>query len=340
MKVRRKGIKAARAMRRWSGKKGGLRAVPDEFDRSDPFTLASLMDEWFEYLRERNFSEKSIEAHHWDLKNFLTWAHERDLTRPEQITKPLLENYQRWLYRSRKANGETLGVTSQRRRLLSVQRHFAWMCKQNYLGANPASDLDLPRKNLRILPKALSKEEIRNLMAVPDVGDPLGVRDRSILETFYSTGIRRTELASLEIADVDRNRGILSVRQGKGSKDRMVPLGKVALGWLEKYLERVRPKLEVSGDEKALYLTGYGEKFSPGYLGNWVKKTMKQAGIEKTGSCHLLRHTCATHMLEGGSDIRYIQQLLGHSKLDTTAIYTEVGIYQLQQIHKNCHPAG
>ena len=332
-----KGYARARQMRTYADKKGGYDAAPDGFDRSDAFTLASLIDEWFAWLEERNYSTKTVEARKWALRTFLRWAEERDLRRPDQVTKPILESYQRWLYRYRKADGKPLGVTTQRGRLGAIQGFFTWLCKNNRLAANPAADLELPRKPNKVLPKSLSIDEVNAVLNVPDVTDPLGVRDRTMLELFYSTGIRRSELVRIDHEDLDRDRGVLAVR-GKGGKDRVVPVGRRAVDWIGKYLEHVRPLLLVSVDEHALFLTGYGERFSAGYVGNWVRRTIDKADIGRTGSCHVLRHSCATHMLENGADIRFIQQLLGHARLDTTQIYTDVSIVQLREVHARTHP--
>ena len=128
------------------------------------------------------------------------------------------------------------------------------------------------------------------------------------------------------------------IRKGKGGKDRVVPVGDRVLSWVNQYLEKCRPLLLVSLEEHALFLTGYGERFNAQYIGNWVRRTMDKVGITSSGSCHLLRHSCATHMLENGADIRYIQQLLGHARLDTTQIYTDVSIAQLREVHTRTHP--
>jgi len=325
-------------MRRWSEKKGGYAITPDGFDRSHADTLASLIDEWFRRLEERAYSARTIEAHKWALRMFVRWAEERDLRTANQITRPILESYQRWLFRYRQDNGKPLGVTTQRMRLGAVQRFFAWLCKDHRLDANPAADLELPRKPPRSLPKAMTLQEVQAVLSVPDVTDPLGVRDRAILETLYATGIRRSELARLDVDDLDRERGTLIVRKGKGGKDRVVPVGERALSWLTRYLEHARPMLETAASERALFLTGYGERFSAMYLGNWVRRVIEAAGIGRSGSCHLFRHSCATHMLENGADIRFIQQMLGHARLDTTQIYTEVGIVQLREVHARTHP--
>jgi integrase/recombinase XerD len=168
--------------------------------------------------------------------------------------------------------------------------------------------------------------------------DPLRVRDRAILEVFYSTGVRRFELIKLKLYDVDAERGTLVVREGKGKKDRMVPIGERAAAWVAKYLEDGRPSLAVEPDDGTLFLTVEGAPFTPNRLTQMVRGYVNAAGVGKKGACHLFRHTMATLMLEGGADIRFIQQMLGHAKLETTQIYTQVSIRKLKEIHAATHP--
>ncbi|MDG0995488.1 MAG: site-specific tyrosine recombinase XerC [Akkermansiaceae bacterium] len=331
-------IDYTRAMR--GRRKGGLEEPEaDGLDRTAPDTLASLTDAWLSYMEQRNYAARTLEKYRWSMRVFTTWAEERDLTKPETVTRPHLESFQRWLYRYRKKNGQPLGVTTQRARLGAVQTFFAHLCKNNLLPANPAADLDLPRKQHRQLPKGLSREDLTILLHAPDIRDPLGIRDRAILETLYATAARRSELVNLDLADLDRQGSTIHIREGKGGKSRLVPVGKSALHWLERYLDETRPRLVLDNTEQALFLSGYGERISPGYLGNWVSRTIKAAGISRRGGCHLLRHSCATHMLENGADIRLIQQLLGHARLDTTSIYTEVAITHLKEVYNRTHPA-
>jgi len=148
------------------------------------------------------------------------------------------------------------------------------------------------------------------------------------------------ELVNLDVGDLDLSRHVLSLRKGKAGKGRTVPVGGRAEHWLMRYLDESRPRLELATGEHALFISGYGTRLNPNYLGNWVKRTMKVAGIEKLGSCHLLRHSCATHMHDNGADIRFIQQLLGHASLDTTQIYTEASIHKLLEVHALTHPHG
>jgi len=336
-KKRPKGIECTQKMRGIN--KGGGKASEDSFDRSNKGNLAVLVDTWKVQLEVYNYSPRTVDMHHWALHTFQLWAHERELIRPERISKYHLESYQRYLHRYRKDNGKPLAIGTQRSRLGALQRFFAWLCRNNYIPANPAADLVLPRVQRRAAPKGLNQAELKRLLNYPDTSDPLGVRDRAILELFYASGIRRTELVNLDQSDLDLSRGTLHVRKGKGGKNRLLPIGENAVKWLDKYLIETRPRLMFKVAEQALFISGYGERLSSGYLGNWMRKVLDAVEIKKEGCCHILRHTCATHMLEGGADIRYIQQMLGHSSLETTSIYTEMQIEQLQSVYKATHPS-
>jgi integrase/recombinase XerD len=335
---RKKGHSRSKHLReRDSAKRGGNPAA--ELPPGAPGTLAGEAPRYLENLAVRNYTTSTIEGRRDALKVFLLWAIERDLTNPAAITKPILESYQRHLWRWRKQNGKPLGISTQRSRLSTLKDYFAWLTRRNLITANPASELELPRQEKRLPAEALGLREMSGILNIPDIADPLGLRDRAMLETLYSTGIRRSELTNLEITDLNRERQTLQIRQGKGHKDRVVPLGQRALKWLERYLDEVRPKLLLEQSEKALFLTSYGEGFNPDVVSRMVSKFIKKAEIGRPGSCHLVRHSCATHMLEGGADIRFIQQLLGHEKLETTAIYTQTSIEQLKAVHARTHPA-
>jgi integrase/recombinase XerD len=335
-----KGFAAVELLRKRSQpQRGGNEKQPDAYDRSQPDALARWQDTYLESLAARNYSAGTLQGRRDALKVFLAWAAERELKQASQITRPILESFQRWLWRYTKPNGQRLGWSTQRHRLGILKDFFRWITRQNVILHNPASELELPRMEKRLPQEALSPAEVAKLLALPDVADPLGVRDRAMLELFYSTGLRRAELCRLELPDLNTERGTIHVRLGKGRKDRMVPVGRRAIDWLERYLKEVRPRLCLDTRTPALFLTGYGEAFNPDVVSRMVSAWLKQAGLKRQGCCHVLRHSCATHMLENGADIRFIQQLLGHEKLDTTAIYTEVSIKQLQEVHARCHPS-
>ena len=318
--------------------RGGQDKRPLALSRQAPDALAICAEDWLESLRTRNYAEETITGRLFGLKHFMLWAEARDLTRAAEITRPILETYQRWLARYEPTKGKNLSWSTQRERIGMLRDWFRWLTRQDVILHNPASELELPRMEKRLPVAGLMHEEVARLMAVPDVSDPLGQRDRAMLEVLYATGLRRSELCRLECPDVNTERGTVTVRQGKGNKDRVVPLGARAGAWVARYAREVRTRLLIDTHTPELFLTGYGGPFNPDVFSRMVSTWMKRAGLEKRGSCHLLRHTCATHMLEGGADIRFIQQLLGHTKLETTAIYTEVTIRQLIEVHARCHP--
>jgi integrase/recombinase XerD len=185
----------------------------------------------------------------------------------------------------------------------------------------------------------LSREDVEAVIAQTHLHGAFGVRDRAILETLYSTGIRRSELAQLKLYDLDLKNGTLRVREGKGKKDRFVPLGSRAIAALKGYIEDVRAELVMGADDGTVFVHEFGEPFEKGRLSDLVKRYLLAAGIDKPGACHLFRHAMATQMLENGADIRFIQAILGHAQLTTTEIYTHVSIAKLKEIHALTHPA-
>jgi integrase/recombinase XerD len=301
--------------------------------------LEALMREHLRSLEVRNYSEFTVRGRAGHIQFFLDWLKERGITEPVEVTRPVLERYQRHLYYSRKKNGEPLSFSSQHARLVPLRVWFKWMTRQNHILHNPASEIDLPRLG-RSLPKViLSSQEVEQIMTLCDVEEPIGLRDRALLEVLYSTGMRRLEIVRLKLYDLQLDRGLILVNQGKGSKDRYVPIGARAAAWLEKYIREGRPQLVSEPDDFSVFLTAQGEPFSRDHLTFVVRGRIEDAKLGKGGACHLFRHTMATLMHENGADIRHIQAILGHEDIRTTQIYTQVAIRALQQIHAATHPA-
>ena len=216
-------------------KKGQKLAKPVVGDLSDPLGFAALRDNYLEALQVQNYSPRTIENRLSYLNAFVIWCEDRELKRPEEITKPILERYQKHLLHTKKRDGKPLSFRAQHARLVPLRAFFKWLCRQNILLSNPASDLVLPRLEKRLPKHVLSMKEVETVLNVPDVTTSQGIRDRAILEVLYSTGIRRSELAHLQLYDLDTERGTLMVRLGKGKKDRMVPIGERAIAWVERY---------------------------------------------------------------------------------------------------------
>jgi integrase/recombinase XerD len=301
--------------------------------------LEALMREHLRSLEVRNYSEFTVKGRAGHIQFFLDWLKERGITDPVEVTRPVLERYQRHLFYSRKKNGEPLSFRSQHARLVPLRVWFRWMTRQNHILHNPASEIDLPRLG-RSLPKViLSAQEVEQIMTLCDIEEPIGLRDRALLEVLYSTGMRRLEIVRLKLFDLQLDRGLILVNQGKGSKDRYVPIGARAAAWLEKYLREGRPQLVSEPDDFTAFLTAQGEPFSRDHLTFVVRGRIEAAKLGKGGACHLFRHTMATLMHENGADIRHIQAILGHEDIRTTQIYTQVAVRALQQIHAATHPA-
>ena len=272
------------------------------------------------------------------IRDFIIWADARSVTHPQHVSHAVLERYQRWLYYYRKEDGAPLAPSSLRSKIVPLRGFFKWLTRKGELPANPASELDLPKHVQRLPACVLTVGEVEKVLASADTGTLVGLRDRALMEVLYSTGMRRMEITQLIANDIDHERGIVLVRQGKGRKDRMIPIGERALFWVRRYLDEVRPEWAWNNQEQTLFIGAYGEALSMHWASVIVARHVKSAEIGKHGGCHLFRHTMATQMLEGGADIRYIQAMLGHADLSTTQIYTQVAIRQLQLIHTNTHP--
>ena len=317
---------------------GQRNPAPLPGDPADPAGLTALLPAFLSYLAVTGASERSVASRRIVLSAFLRWCHDRDLRRASEVTRPVLQAYQRHLFHHRKTDGEPIGLRSQATRLQAVRAFFRWLCREGHLPGNPAADLQLPRPGFRLPRAVLTLAEAEAVLARPDLETPLGLRDRALLELLFATGLRRAELSRLTLSDLDLAGGTLLVREGKGRKDRVVPMGERAASFVSAYLANARPHLVVPPDGGTLLLTATGHPFSPDTLTNLCRRYVDEAGIGKKGACHVFRHTMATLMLEGGADVRFIQQMLGHARLDTTALYASVSIHKLKQVHAATHP--
>jgi integrase/recombinase XerD len=314
-------------------------AAPSTATPPPPGAWADVVARYLEALRLTHYAADTVHIRALYLKYFTAWATARGLTSPADISPAALERYQRWLYHYRKRTGTPLSVWSQHGRLVAVKGLFRWLTKQRALPTNPAAELELPRVAAQRLPQPLTDAEIIDVLARVHPTTPIGLRNRALLETGYSTGLRRMELIRLRLYDLDLARGVVVVREGKGQKDRVVPIGERAIAWLEKYLDEARPEFVVEPDEGTVFLTRRGRPFHPNNLSRLTRDYLEAAGIAKRGACHLLRHTMATGMLEHGADVRVIQEILGHARLTTTQLYTRVSIRLLKAVHTATHPA-
>lgn len=289
---------------------------------------------YFQWMLVTNYSEFTVETRSCDLKFFFVWCEDRGIERPSEITARMLDRFRHYAYNYRKKDGARLDPKTQGHYLLAVRGFFKWLARNNYILFNPAADLDMPRRGIQIPQRVLSLSDIAKVFDLIKVSRPLGIRDRAILETLFSTGVRRRELCNLKIDDVNFMAKTVMIRQGKWKKDRLIPIGQSALFWIGKYLNEVRDDYVIEPDELYLFLSRDGKQFNYDYLSQMVSDYLQKAGVGKKGfSCHSLRHSMATEMLNQDVDIRLIQEMLGHESIASTQIYTKLSIKKLKEAH-------
>jgi len=308
---------------------------PDELQR--PGSLTAVAALYVRDLQVRHFAAASVSNARKRLLPAVAWLAERDVCDIAAVTRPMLARYQRHLFYYRKPSGDPLAVSTQTHYLQVLRSFFSWAVKHHHIHANPAADLDYPRP-IKALPESLTPEEVQAVFAQPDLRTPFGQRDRCMLEILYATGLRRSEMCHLRIDDIDCSGAVLRVRRGKGNKDRLVPLGGRALGLVRHYVDHIRDTLLADPNERGLFIAKSGTPLQSCDFGDMVRHHLRAAGITKKGACHLFRHAMATHLLDNGADVRYIQEMLGHASLETTAQYTHVSIERLKAVHSACHP--
>jgi len=300
---------------------------------------ALLLRRYFTDLLTDNWSQNTVDRRDYSLNLFLKWAAERGVESVSEFTFELLDAYRRHLYQHRnRRTGKPLRFSTQASYLAAVKHWCGWLLDHDWIAVDPSIKIKLPKEEHRLPASYLTLAEVEGVINSIDLTTDTGIRDRSIFETFYSTAMRRMELVNLQLDDVDCERGLIMIRQGKGRKDRVVPIGKRAIGWLEKYLHESRPRL-LQEPSDTVYLTSTGNAFHPVTLGQLVRQYLDANGIHRRGACHMIRHTAATLMMEGGADLRSLQTLLGHESLNTTQIYTHVTIDRLREVHAKTHPA-
>ena len=291
--------------------------------------LAHFVDYYLQCLKvERGLAVNSTEAYASDLAGFAEFVREKDAAAiaRDDITQYLTVLSQKGMKRS-----------SQARVLSALRGFFKHLRDEKLIPAAPTDNIEAP-KRARPLPVFLTVEEIERLLAAPDCRTPRGFRDASMLHTMYAAGLRVSELISLRLKDLNLTAGYLGVT-GKGNKQRLVPLGEWACAMLTKYIDEVRPRSATEG-EPIVFLTDRKKKMSRQGFWQIIKKYALKAGIEKDISPHKLRHSFATHLLEGGADLRSVQAMLGHADISTTQIYTHVSVRHIVDMHRRIHPRG
>mgnify|MGYP001281049571 FL=1 len=291
------------------------------------------LDEFCDALwLEDGLSRNTLDSYRRDLTLFQLWLAKRQ-------SKALLDAAHSDLlaYLAHRVAGRAKASTTSRQ-LSSLKRFYQHALRQGKVKTDPSINIDAP-KLPRGLPKSLTEEDVEKLLAAPDVETALGLRDRTMFETLYASGLRVSELVTLKVAQVSQDMGVVRVI-GKGSKERLVPLGEEALAWIKRYLKESRPHILGRRTADAMFVTGRAASMTRQAFWHLLKRHAARAGLNKQLSPHTLRHAFATHLLNHGADLRVVQLLLGHSDISTTQIYTHVARERLKQLHAKHHPRG
>ncbi len=280
---------------------------------------------------ESGLSQNTVEAYQRDLLGFAAWLKESDTDLVAATREHILQYQGVRMQEGRKARSEA-------RLLSTLRRFYRYLCREEIRDSDPTAKIESPRLG-KPLPSSLTEDEVERLLEQPNVLMPLGLRDRTMLEVLYATGLRVSELVTLTFEQVNMRQGLIRCI-GKGNKERLVPLGEIALDYLQRYIVESRPVLLKGNVNEDLFPTQRGKAMTRQAFWYLIKKYAKQAGIEKDLSPHTLRHAFATHLLNHGADLRVVQLLLGHSDLSTTQIYTHVAKERLKSLHAQHHPRG
>ena len=293
--------------------------------------MEDLLEEFLHYITvERGLARNTLQAYERDLRHFLGYLRERDIRIVGQIQPPLLVEYLRSL------QNDGLRATSISRKLSALRNFFQYAVRERVLTKDPSGMIESMKKPLR-LPKVLDEAEIAALLEQPRPLTPAGLRDRAMLELMYATGVRVSELVSLKVNDVNLDMGYVRCF-GKGSKERIVPMGDLARQAVQNYLDRGRPHLLRRTPEDTVFLNQRGQKMTRQAFWLILQEAARQAGIAKSVTPHMLRHSFATHLLDHGADLRSVQEMLGHVDITTTQIYTHVSRTRLKEVYNRTHP--
>lgn len=309
---------------------------PSTEPRTDNLDL--FKNRYRQYMEIANRSPRTIEEYLWKMDHFTSFLYQIGLSDIHEVRKDHIASYQKEVFYRLNDKGRQNQPQSQNNYLKTVKSFFAFLKSEGYLSYDPSKEISYAKASRRLPRTILTEQEIKKLFKAPDINTPLGYRDRAILEVLYSTGIRRQELLNLKLEDIDYEKGFLRVNRGKGGKDRIVPLGKIACKYLENYIKLVRIDLQRIERSEYLFLTLAGTRLEETSLRKRLHRYVKQAKLNKTVTPHVFRHTCATHLIQQKANIRCVQEILGHKSLDTTQKYTQITITDLKEAHAKCHP--
>lgn len=306
-------------------------------ERSD---LRKLKERYLAWMIASRYADTTVKGAHADLEAFLRFLEFKEIAKISDVTTQVLNDYSLWL-RERKEDGKSSSVLHIKHRLIGVRQFFSWLTKEMEILYNPAEDLELPKTPQNLPKTIITQAEAQRLLDAPDLTSPVGYRDKALLELVYATGIRTMELFNLKVEHVDLKVRTLFVKQGKGNKDRIIPLPVTTVSYLKEYMEKIRPRFAQgmrNGDDGTLFINYTGGKLDMSRVSEIFHRNEKLANLDKHITPMTLRHSIASHLLENGMDIRYIQEFLGHEKLSTTQGYAKVTLSGLRKMYNKHHP--
>jgi len=303
------------------------------------------IDDYVDQRRAEGLMDTTATLLHYRLNLFSMWLRRYCRSDIRRLTPAQLRAFAVWLmtkYRSTRGRGKGKNLCrhSVRQTLISICRFLSWLTEEGRLLINPAAGFEIMKPADRLPCDILTRREIKRLLAAPDALTPASIRERAMMELLYGTGIRRQELYNLDVSDLDLSRGVIFVRQGKGRKDRVTPMGRTATEAVARYMSHARLKPATSPVEPALFVNDWGRRVNRNAINRILEKCTRRCNIKRRVTAHMIRHTVATHMLENGANVRVVQEMLGHARLDSTQIYTRVTIPHLRQVHADKHPRG
>ena len=297
-----------------------------------------LIERYRQQLEILNFSPRTVTGRLVHLRRFAAFLGQQNIAEVATITSGTVADHQRDLFYLPTSRGTARSVSYQNQSMHALRGFFRFLKTEGYVAQDVAESLPLARTPHTLPRTILTPEEARQVIETPDTGCLLGYRDRTILETFYATGIRKSELMNLTVNDVNLEEGVLRINGGKFNKDRVVPLTRLASSFLETYLKAIRPALMQGRVSDRVFISQRAGPLSKNALGELVEKYARMAGLSKHVTCHIWRHSCATHLVQNKASLRHVQELLGHRDLSTTERYLHLTITDLKEAHRQCHP--
>jgi len=304
-------------------------------------TFSEAVSFYLDDCLAKGMSPNTIITKRQSLGRFIHWCESKGIQKPQEVNLEVMEGFRYYLHHYKKVlDGKPLSINSQHKFLTDLKLFLRRLHRRKVITNADFEEFEMPQCKKRLPRAVLTLKEVERIFEMPMLrGDDIGTRDRAILELFYASAIRRSELVRIKLSHIDINKRLLMVIEGKGLKDRHLPIAERACRRVQHYLDEIRPKFLSIDSDDTLFLSSNGLALNPDQVGQTVGKYIRRSGVEKYGSCHLFRHAAATSMLNAGADIRHVQEMLGHAYLSNTQIYTHVAIKQLESVYNRTHPA-